>query len=53
MIITLHYPPYFTLIHKKSGKKFNTFGVTFISYEDSKFDRIDKSTKKPYQNKLI
>lgn len=37
MIITLHNPEYFTLIHKKSGKKINTLNSTFISYDDEKF----------------
>lgn len=50
MIVQLINPPYFTLIHKQSGRKFNTFNTEFISYDDEKFEMLKKD---PKQEKLI
>ena len=50
MIKTIQNPPYFTLVHKKSGRKVNTFNCDFISYDSNKFDKEDDGKK---QNKLL
>jgi hypothetical protein len=52
MIVNLKNPPYFTLVHKQSGKKFNTWNCDEISYDDEKFDIIYPD-KIPEQKTLI
>ena len=42
MIKIIQNPPYMTLIHKQSGKKYNTFGVDFLSYDEDKFEVENK-----------
>lgn len=39
MIIVIENPEYFTLVHKKTGLKVNTFNSTFISYDDDKWHK--------------
>lgn len=50
MLIEIEYPQYFTLIHKKSGLKFNTYNTEFIGYDDEKFIKEEKQSK---QSKLF
>ena len=49
MIKIIQNPPYMTLIHRQSKKKFNTFGTDFLNYDDEKFEVINKQK----QNKLL
>ena len=44
MIITINNPEYFTLIHNKSGLKFNTNNCDFISYDSKKFTKQGTQT---------
>lgn len=46
MRVTIENPPYFKLVHHKSGIKFNTWNCTYIEYDDEKFEKIvDKKQK--------
>lgn len=48
MEVVIENPPYFTLVHKQSGMKFNTWESDLIKYDDEKFDIIypEKKQKK-------
>lgn len=45
MNITLHNPPNFILIHKKSNKKIYVRDCDFISYDENKFIKEQEQTK--------
>jgi hypothetical protein len=46
MIIQINNPEDFTLIHKKTGLKVNTFNSTFISYDDEKWYKKGEEQQK-------
>ena len=52
MIININNPEYFTLVHKKSGIKYNTNNATFVSYDDTKFIREGKQQALFYKFKF-
>ena len=52
MQVTLENPEYFTLIHKLSGRKINTWNCDYIQYNDEKFEKV-LPKRKMIQEKLI
>jgi len=49
MKVEINNPDYFTLIHRQSGRKINTYNSVYISYDDEKFEIY----KKPEQTKIF